>query len=44
MSLQTDLARELALAADVESTGGATVNRFSESSISGGERIPVTRI
>jgi Helicase conserved C-terminal domain len=31
--LQTDLARELALAADVESTGGATVYRFSESSI-----------
>ncbi len=31
--LETGLAHELALAADVESTGGATVYRFSESSI-----------
>ena len=31
--LTQDLARELALAADVESTGGATVYRFSETSV-----------
>ncbi len=31
--LESSFARELALAADVESTGGATVYRFSESSI-----------
>jgi hypothetical protein len=31
--LDTDLARELSLMADVESTGGATVYRFSESSV-----------
>jgi Helicase conserved C-terminal domain/WYL domain len=31
--LESDLARELGLAADIESTGGATVFRFSESSI-----------
>lgn len=31
--LTPDLARELALAADVESTGGATVYRFTESSV-----------
>ncbi|MQA97586.1 MAG: hypothetical protein GEV11_24250 [Streptosporangiales bacterium] len=31
--LVPELARELALAADVESTGGATVYRFSESSV-----------
>lgn len=31
--LESDLARELSLAADIESTGGATVFRFSESSI-----------
>jgi hypothetical protein len=31
--LETDLAREMALLADVESTGGATVYRFSESSV-----------
>ncbi len=31
--VESDLARELALLADVESTGGATVYRFSESSI-----------
>jgi len=31
--LESDLARELAMAADVESTGGATVFRFSASSV-----------
>jgi hypothetical protein len=31
--LESDLARELGLAADIESTGGATVFRFSESSV-----------
>ncbi|MFN8147805.1 MAG: helicase C-terminal domain-containing protein [Candidatus Nanopelagicales bacterium] len=31
--VESDLARELALLADVESTGGATVYRFSESSV-----------
>ncbi len=31
--VESDLARELALIADVESTGGATVYRFTESSI-----------
>ena len=31
--LESDLARELALTADIESTGGATVFRFSDSSI-----------
>jgi hypothetical protein len=31
--LESDFARELGLAADIESTGGATVFRFSESSI-----------
>ncbi|MFN8157269.1 MAG: helicase C-terminal domain-containing protein [Candidatus Nanopelagicales bacterium] len=31
--LESDLARELSLLADVESTGGATVYRFSESSV-----------
>jgi hypothetical protein len=31
--LETDLAREMALVADVESTGGATVYRFSEASV-----------
>jgi hypothetical protein len=31
--LESDLARELAMAADIESTGGATVFRFSDTSI-----------
>ncbi|MDQ1541140.1 MAG: hypothetical protein QOH29_1866 [Actinomycetota bacterium] len=31
--LESELARELAMAADIESTGGATVFRFTESSI-----------
>jgi hypothetical protein len=31
--LESDFARELGLAADIESTGGATVYRFSESSV-----------
>jgi Helicase conserved C-terminal domain/WYL domain len=31
--LESDLARELAMAADIESTGGATVFRFSDASI-----------
>ncbi len=31
--LESDLARELAMTADIESTGGATVFRFSDSSI-----------